>query len=168
MRYFFDWEFHEHKDGTIDPISLGMVSEDGRDLYLEMQFDEEAARAEPFLRENVLPLLSWRAEDRLTVAQARAAVEDFCRPTMAIPRGGKPEFWGWFAATDWVLLYRLWGRMIDLPQWMPHCVMDVRQWWQHMGYPSCRPNKPETAHNALADALWTRDFYQAIRKLVSR
>ena len=52
MKYFFDFEFIE--DGkTIDPISLGLVCEDGRELYFV--FEEcDWSKANDWVVENVL------------------------------------------------------------------------------------------------------------------
>ena len=58
MRYWFDTEFID--DGlTIDLISIGIVSEDERELYLEnAHFDLGAAST--WVRENVFPKLLWK------------------------------------------------------------------------------------------------------------
>ena len=60
MRYFFDTEFLETSgsgQSRIQLISIGMVAEDGRELYLEnSQFDWEQ-EMDPWLRENVKPHL---------------------------------------------------------------------------------------------------------------
>lgn len=166
MRYFIDSEFLE--DGaTIMPISLALVAENNDDLYLEFDFDEQRVRdfSDPFVRDNVLPHLRWPVERRLSLEQARDAVEGWIiareRP-MAKPRraAGKPEFWGYYAAYDWVLLCRLWGRMIDLPPWMPMHCLDVQQEWVRRGCdPALKPKQPSNAHDALVDAKWTKAFY---------
>ncbi len=63
MRYFIDTEFHEYKVkplfgksiDTIDLISIGIVSEDGREYYAVCnEFDVKAAWNNEWLRENVL------------------------------------------------------------------------------------------------------------------
>jgi len=171
MKYFFDTEFHETDEGDCQLISLGMVCEDGRELYIEIEFDEHAVRSDPrpWVAQNVLPHLIHPPRDRLSREGARDAVAAFVRPTMAIPRpaDGRPEFWGYFVSTDWTLLYRLWGRMVDLPPYMPHHPWCLQQWWRMLGSPDIRPSKPH-AHNALLDARWTREFYSRLASHVAQ
>lgn len=155
MRFFFDWEFHE--DGAVIlPISLGMVSEDGRELYIELQFDE--AVINPWVRENVLPHLSWDPKDRYTREQTRDALLAFVGD---LPEGQKHEFWAYFADYDWVCLAQLFGPMVDLPKHFPMFCMDIKQ--EHVRYPHvAKPKKPANAHNALADAKWNLGFWRLL------
>lgn len=164
-KVFFDWEFDE--DGVaIRPISLGMVSEDGRDtLYLEMQFDETLVN--PWVREHVLPHLSWHPHSRLTREQARDHVIGFVGEggPLVNKRDRKPDFeaWGYFADYDWVLLAQLFGPMVNLPANFPMFCMDLQQWWIQLGSPEgIKPKKPKDAHNALADARWNRDCWNSL------
>src|SRR5260221_101420 len=55
IRYFYDTEFIE--DGhTIDLISIGIVAEDGRELYMQScEFDPD--KASPWVQEHVLTSL---------------------------------------------------------------------------------------------------------------
>jgi hypothetical protein len=55
MKYFLDTEFIE-KPCTIELISIGIVSEDGRELYLESS-DVDLTDVDPWLKENVIPHL---------------------------------------------------------------------------------------------------------------
>jgi hypothetical protein len=65
MRYWYDWEFDE--DGqTIKPISLGMVSEDGRELHLInetyfKQMEKGLVKPNSFVREHVLDKITPEA-----------------------------------------------------------------------------------------------------------
>lgn len=62
MKIFFDTEFIE--DGkTIDLISIGMVRDDGEELYLENR-ECNLSRASPWVTENVLPYLTGDKWDR--------------------------------------------------------------------------------------------------------
>lgn len=171
MRFYLDSEFLE--DGaTIMPISLALVSEDGRELYIEFVFDEERVRnfSDPFVRDNVLPHLRVAPSERLTVEQARVRVEEFLlngQRMTAVPRRTveRPEIWAYFASYDWVLLCRLWGRMTDLPRWMPMHCMDLQQSFVESGAPeNVKPAKFDVEHDALADARWARDFHAALEQ----
>lgn len=81
-----------------------------------------------------------------------------------------PIFWAYYASTDWVVLYQLWGKMIEAPKAYPMFVMDLNQKmianglskeWKRKHCP-----EPENAHNALADAIWNRQLDIAIDKFV--
>jgi hypothetical protein len=140
VRYFIDTEFIE--DGrTIDLISLGIVAEDGRELYLE--FDVDRRRASSWVRDNVFPgLMMSGTTPRETAAKI---VADFC--------SGRPEFWGYYADYDWVAFCQLFGTMMDLPDRFPRYCRDIKQLADELGNPKL-PEQPEVVHNALADARW--------------
>lgn len=156
MRYFPDTEFLE--DGkTIMPISLGIVAEDGRELYVEMQFDQARVEGHLWLRENVLPHLHWSPEDRLDGAATAAAVLEFVGEDPA------PEFWAYFADYDWVVICQIFGTMMRLPKAFPKFCMDLQQWYVQRGRPDgVKPPQPVDAHHALADARWNAQFYERL------
>ena len=56
MRYFIDTEFIDNGQ-TIDLISIGIVCEDGRELYLQSA-DFDSSRASQWVHENVIERLS--------------------------------------------------------------------------------------------------------------
>lgn len=172
MEYFIDEEFLE--DGqTIMLISLGIVALDGREFYVEFDFDEQRVLdfPDPFVRDQVLPHLQWPKGSRLPIATVRERLEQFLlfdapRPLTEATHNGwnKPRFWGYYADYDWVGLCRIWGRMVDLPPWMPQLCLDLQQWWIQMGsLPGLRPPAHATQHHALEDARWHRDFYLKLR-----
>ena len=164
MRYFFDAEFYE--DGsTVMPISIGFVAEDGRELYLELAFDEAAVLAapDPFVRKNVLPHLG--GTHKVSQEVARNRIVDFTRPALG---GERPEFWAYYASYDWLVLCQLFGRMVDLPTWMPMHPMDLQQWWVQLGRPEgAKPPKPVSEHHALADARWNRALWANLDTVAS-
>lgn len=153
MRYFFDTEFIE--DGvTIDLISIGIVSEDGREYYAEFHFDR--ALASEWVRENVFPHLMDKPRDRYST---RREIVEFV--------GEKPEFWAYYADYDWVALCQLFGTMMDLPAGWPMYCRDVKQLCDDLGNPQL-PKQTSTEHHALADARWTRDAWLYLRAQRSR
>src|SRR4051795_10925849 len=96
MRYFMDTEFAE--DGkTIELISIGIVAEDGRELYLESD-DFDKGKANQWVRENVLPQLLG-GESRWPLRSIRVTLRDF----FDIEDYGKPELWGYYSAYDHVV-----------------------------------------------------------------
>lgn len=145
MKYFLDTEFLD--DGkTIELISIGIVAEDGRELYLE-NIEFNWANATAWLMENVYPHLNGY---RLTRSDIRNNILEFLANDDAI------EFWGYFADYDWVLFCQLFGRMIDLPKPLPMFCMDLMQ-LQKMK--SIRIKQANSIHNALQDARWIKETY---------
>lgn len=159
--YFIDTEFVEDGE-TIMPISIAIVPLDRRrrNLYLEFDFDQEKAEAHDFVRENVLPHL--RGQERYSRPQAASAILSY----LGIP--GHPaesknyiEFWAYYADYDWVLFCQIFGTMVNLPKGLPHLCFDLEQVWRLHARPrgGVKPPQPENAHDALADAMWNREFY---------
>lgn len=163
MKYWFDTEFIE--DGkTIDLLSIGIVSEDGRELYLENE-NADLNNASIWVREHVFPNMTWRAgENREDIAKmvqcfvAEGDMEDgWLGEAHRIPEPPtKPEFWAYYADYDWVVMCQLFGRMIDLPKGWPQYCRDFKQWLDMNGKPQLKKLPAHEAHNALVDAKWLR------------
>lgn len=145
MRIFFDTEFID--DGkAIELISIGMVREDGTVGYFESG-ECDLKRACPWVTQNVVPHLTGRKSTRETIAREIVAFAGF-----------QPEFWGYFADYDWVVMCQLFGRMMDLPKHWPMFCMDIQQVRIEKGI-GALPKQESIAHNALNDAIWTRDVF---------
>lgn len=140
-------------------LSLGAVADDGRELYL-VNRDCPVAEANAWVRANVLPKVDWRlAASR---SECRRRLLDFVG---ADPR---PAFVAYYGAYDWVCLAGLVGRMVDLPRHWPKYALDLRQLRATLGDPPLPPKPPEgEAHNALADARWTRRAWQDLSALAA-
>ncbi|OPG13682.1 3'-5' exoribonuclease [Microbispora sp. GKU 823] len=168
MKIYYDTEFLE--DGrTIELISIGMVAEDGRELYAvnaDMPFDRVVRH--DWLYENVVPSLpidpcppghrcSSQGRGHLDLhdpdvrsrAQIARMVESFILATPDV------ELWAYYGAYDHVALCQLWGRMIDLPNGVPMFTCDLMQEVSRLGNPRL-PEQAEGEHNALADARHNR------------
>lgn len=146
MKIWFDTEFIE--DGkTIDLISIGMVREDGAEFYAESE-ECDLTRASPWVRENVLPHLSRPRFSRWWIA---THIMEFA--------GDKPEFWGYYADYDWVVLCQLYGTMMDLPKGWPMYCRDIKQFCDMLGNPKL-PEQGKGEHHALEDAKWNRAAYE--------
>ena len=174
MRIFYDTEFIE--DGrTIDLISIGMVAEDGRELYLvnrDMPF--RRIRKHQWLMANVVPHLPkaygdarnhmprcWLFNYADPCVRSRryiaAQVGDFFRATP------DPELWAWYGAYDHVVLAQLWGPMVNLPPGVPMWTNDVRQEvYRHHG-DRAMPEQVGAEHNALADARHVRKMFDLLQ-----
>lgn len=151
MRIFFDTEFME--DGrTIELLSIGMVREDGADLYLEADW-ADYDHANPWVRINVLPRLDRHRHgvDRETM---RARILGFA--------GERPDFWAYYGAYDWVVLCQLFGAMVDLPDTWPMWCHDLKQLVEQCGNPPL--DKTKITHNALDDARWVRRQHELLTR----
>lgn len=160
MKYFLDTEFHEDGD-TIDLISIGIVDEDERDLYIvnaDCDFDRIwTLDSCQWLRENVMPSID------MSLAVPRCDIRDSILRFVSIGFPETPEFWGYYADYDWVVFCQLFGRMIDLPPWFPKFCMDIKQLAVQKGNPRLLPCRSE--HNALCDAKWNLEAYKYLSKL---
>lgn len=153
MKFWFDTEFLE--DGrTIELISIGVVSEDGRTYYAEVPNALELASKTRWLSANVAPHLTQRLRvDHATLRhtyqrwQIAGALIDFM--------GEAPEIWAYYADYDWVALCQLHGTMMDLPKGWPMYCRDLKQWCDMLGNPKL-PKQVGVEHNALADAWWAK------------
>jgi len=162
--YFFGTEFIE--DGkTIDLISIGIVCEDGRELYL-CNSECQLGMASGWVWENVLSTLLKKSYTNLesrfidpelwqAKAVIKAAILDFCKDT-------KPKFWAYYADYDWVAFCQLFGTMMDLPDGFPMYCRDIKQLCDDLGNPDL-PTQGKGEHNALADALWNKQAYEFLR-----
>jgi hypothetical protein len=151
MRIFFDTEFIE--DGkTIDLISIGLVREDGREYYAQAA-ECDRSKAGKWVTENVLPHLTPGTIPRFQIA---GDIRDFC--------GEKPEFWGYYADYDWVVLCQLFGTMMDLPKGWPKYCRDIKQWCDSLGNPRL-PDQLQNEHHALIDARWNRQAYEFLERV---
>ena len=166
MRYYLDTEFHEN-GSTIELISIGIVAEDGRQLYCENS-DYNWNQASDWLNLNVKPHL-WSQKKRefykwirynggvggfLPRNQIAIEVEDFCD----IERYGKPEFWGYYADYDWVVFCWLFGAMVDLPKGFPMFCNDLKQEVDRLGIQL--PKMETGEHHALSDACWNKKMHE--------
>jgi hypothetical protein len=169
MKIFYDTEFLE--DGkTIELISIGMVAEDGRELYLvNRDAPWRRIRKHEWLMANVVPHLPQPHGDWILQMPKRWLI-DFANPLVEhrqeiadavrqfIQSTPNVELWAWYGAYDHVALAQLWGPMIDLPPGVPMWTNDLKQEVERRGNPSL-PKQESAEHDALADARWVRDAY---------
>jgi hypothetical protein len=178
-KVYMDWEFHEQGvlDAAIDAISIGMVTEDGKELYLQnIDADWGTIEQNPWLVKNVLPHLAafdmqnlrpdmknayattspWRSLDMM-----RAEVQEFLLGNL--PKGSELSIRGWYADYDHAIFAGLWGRMIDMPmdKGIPIWTFDVKQKAWMVGDPRIAVSDEGDEHNALDDAktIKARDIW---------
>lgn len=170
--YCYDTEFLE--DGkTIELISIGIVSEDGR-AYYAVNSDMDWARIldHRWLQENVLPHLPCAGEKRGGfVHRVLDRTDSAVKPKWVIANEVRdflladetPELWAYYAAYDHVALAQLWGPMINLPDGIPMYTHDLKQEMDRVGIDSGEIPPPAAEHNALSDARWNWSMLSEIR-----
>jgi len=180
VKFFVDTEFFE--DGkTIDLISLAVVAEDGRELYLcsrEARLDLVGE----WHREHVLSQLppysnkAWvsRQEiaDQLVLFTGHDVPDRGCGDTgtrlAQVKDPTEAHFFAYFADYDWVCICQLYGTMMHLPKHFKRWCYDLKQLAHDRNAPI--PSKPTRGgscfnvgeHNALVDARWNRDLYKLL------
>lgn len=146
MKIYFDTEFIE--DGkTIDLISIGIVREDGAELYLE-NYDCDRSKAGEWVIANVFPHLLGHPHLR-----RKFEIAEHVRTFV----GENPEFWAYYSDYDWVVLCRLYGCMIELPTGWPMYCRDLKQALDAANAPHVPKMRNE--HSALWDARWVRSTH---------
>lgn len=164
MRFFLDFEFIENGDKhPIIPISIGMVREDGKDLYYEFA-DVDWSKANPWVIKNIKPTLTGHTNSKEEIVEA---IKTFCTVNPALEHG--PEFWAYFADYDWVIFCSLFGTMMDLPKGWPKYCLDLKQYMYHLKVKRDQLNfivNPKL-HNALSDAMWNMDAFNVLAAIES-
>lgn len=163
-KVFYDCEFIE--DGrTIDLISIGMVAEDGRELYaVNRDMPIRRIRRHDWLMANVVPHLPRGHGDRLN-HMPKSWLFDYADPSVwrretiadrvrdFILDTSDVELWAWYGAYDHVALAWLYGPMSQLPEGIPMWTNDLRQEAARLGLSDAdMPQQAGGHHNALADA----------------
>lgn len=182
MKYYFDTEFAEGR-GTLKLISIGIVDDKGGSYYAENScFDVRDAN--DWVKENVIPNLKWHENLKSTkgfnnvsnqgVVGGGRKYEVYGTPEVILdslkdyleltdPSIGidfKREFYAYYGAYDWVALCSIFGTMVDLPAGMPMFCRDLKPMLDDSTVSP--PDNPENEHNALVDAKWNKELYEAI------
>jgi hypothetical protein len=186
IRYFYDFEFLE--DGvTIEPISVGIRCEDGREYYAVF-LDAPWARIEKnqWLVDNVVPYLptlpdgnwAWHGQyftplditspDVKVKAQIRQEIYEFFLADDGGESRNYRSLWAWFSAYDHVALVQLWGKMVGaLPSGVPMYTNDIKSLHERLGYPP-KPNQQMCEHHALYDARHDEELFRHFDAIEAR
>lgn len=178
-RYFYDTEFIE--DGkTVDLISIGIVAEDGRELYLvNRDAPWRRIKKHEWLMANVAPGLpqphgdwilhmpkAWPIDFHNEAVRRREAIAEAVKRFLIggpVPGLSRPEveLWADYAAYDHVVLCQLFGPMVALPPGIPMFTHDLQQELRRAGNPTM-PEQAAGLHNALADARHLKACFDAL------
>lgn len=137
MKFTLDTEFIDTPT-CAHLLSLALVSQSGRDLYLA--FDYPKAEITPWLASNVVPWLPARKTSFRDAAQ-------LIRGFVGGHKFDRPEFWCYYGAHDWYWFCRVFGGMMEMPEYYPH---RFREFADKGSIKAHHVIKPE--HDALNDA----------------
>jgi hypothetical protein len=185
MNIFYDTEFLE--DGkTIDLISIGLVREDGKELYLlNKDMDTENAFADDWVRENVLKGIFDEMEDIYLSDYEGNPPFDFNEPNFwyFLNRygntkkeigekivefvGKKPIFFADTCAYDHVVLCQLFGKMINIPKGWRYYTRDIRQTIDELNFDTSKIHNLDE-HNALSDAKHCFAIWKELEKIKTK
>lgn len=139
-------------------LSIGVVAEDGREFYRQNRHCYPDTR---FVAEHVWPVLDnldwWHHRDDDSFPWT--TLHDMRLDLITFIGDDTPEFWGDYAAFDYVALSMLMGDFADWPQTWPMHINDFRQ-------ESIPSGSSAIPHHALADAralkeAWDWAFHTA-------
>jgi hypothetical protein len=159
VRYFYDTEFYE--DGTqIHLLSIGIVADDGRELYLEnANFDWLTVPKDHWIQENVRP---WLYQDDYAHTSTRGRIAEHVANFITSTTDN--ELWGFYSAYDHVVLAQLFGRMVDMPDGIPWFTNDLKQESLRLGINPDSVLQDGVQHHALSDARWNKKLYNVLQK----
>lgn len=171
MRVFCDCKFVERgRDLPMQLVSIGLVREDGVELYAINEECLSNVMKHPWLSVNVAPLLpigvdsafiyGWDKEHGeygsvLALDQLIEYVRRFFFDT------DDAELWAYYGAYGHVVLRQLFGSMGELPAGIPMFTHDLKQLHEQHPLVVLPPEKGQV-HHALDDARWVRDAYDRI------
>lgn len=171
MKIFYDTEFLERGyKYSIDLISIGMVREDGEELYLinrDAPLDDMYKHE--WLLENVVPHLpcvvsvfpSWDKNfSDYQYVLPRDIIAGLVKQFVLVD--DKPELWAWYGAYDHVVIAQLFNTMSELPEGFPMWTNDLRQVTKDFNVRL--PSKSGTEHHALEDARWLKKSYEFVEE----
>ena len=153
MKYWFDTEYID-RHRTLQLVSIGIVTEDGREYYAESN-EVDWSIASQWTLQHVRPQLDG---DGMSLDRISNGIRGLTE------HDENPVFWGYFPAYDWVLFASLFGGLNDLPFHFPHLCLDIKQWAIELGDPEL-PHQQAGRHNALQDARWTRECWEFLAGL---
>lgn len=157
MKIFFDTEFTGLHQGTT-LISIGMVAEDGRELYCELN-DYDKSQVNDWLKENVIAnLYNTNPINKKALVEA---IEGFIEPYESV------EMWSDCLAYDWVLLCELFGGAMHMPCKVHYMPFDICTLFKAKGIdPDISREEfsgiTGSKHNALHDARAIKACYEKL------
>jgi len=182
MKIFFDTEFTGLHKGTT-PISIGMVSEDGKTFYAEFT-DYDKSQVDPWIQNNVIDNLKFNSKAKewfeFEFDEARVNYnfkikshtdQIKCHLKQWLSQFDKIELWNDCLSYDWVLLADLLGGIEGVtPEdnyYYSHslCSLDVIMEITDNDYKIMWNEDYGKGHNSLYDAIKIKECYDKTMKL---
>lgn len=166
MKVFFDTEFTGlHQKTTL--ISIGLVTEDGREFYAEFT-DYDKTQVDDWVQTNVIAKLTGKG----IVGDTAFVRQELLKWLSEISHGCVLEMWSDCLAYDWMLFCELFGGAMGIPPWIYYIPFDIctlfaaknvdpdinRETFSCLEAETCKENK----HNALHDAQIIRICYNRL------
>ena len=188
MKLFFDTEFTGlHKNTTL--ISIGIVSEDGRTFYCELN-DYNESQVNDWIRENVIAKLKFRRPEKnedepfaTTRHESNPVPNNLYNGYSVEFRGTMADlryqlntwlfqfketcyFWSDCLSYDWVLFNHIFGSAFDIPENVYYIPFDICTMFEMIGIDPDISREQfvnivnrDEKHNALFDAKVIQDCY---------
>ena len=187
MKIFFDTEFTGLHQGTT-LISIGMIAEDGRELYCELN-DYDKTQIDDWLKSNVIDNLLYSepkdGEDEYFVAtrtennpigndlyksysvKMRGSTDDLKKELERwLSQFDSVEIWSDCLSYDWVLFNQIWGHAFNIPKAIYYIPFDLCTLFKVKGIDPdvsreeyVGMTEGSQKHNALWDAKVIRECY---------
>ena len=125
-RFFYDFEFEQK--GTpngisIDVISVGMINQQKRGIYLVNKNYDWRTCTNQWLKTNVYPNLQIaNITKNIQLKQFKKYILNF----IDYQQDDVIQLYGYYSAYDHVCLASCFGRMIDLPEYIPMLTYDLK------------------------------------------
>lgn len=168
-RYFFDTEFNDGGDRfSCELISIGVISEDGREYYgISNEFNLAAAAAIPWIKKHVI--------DKLDDPSKWVSVEKIRQRILAmIEPAREVEFWSRNGSYDNVLLCQIFGGMGNLFETLRRekgvqkvTFRDIKELHRRAPEIRIRPKSEEGAHVAINDARHERYCFEVLSHAIA-
>ena len=128
QRFFYDCEFDETQP-NIELISIGIVSEDGKELYLINKDYNWNLCESQWLIDNVKPyVVNVPDYYKVSYNEIGKRIVDFIKPSLLI----NTNLYGYYSAYDHVVLCKTFGTMMNLPEGMPMYTRDLQQYLDYL------------------------------------
>lgn len=175
MKVFFDTEFTGlHQNTTL--ISIGLVSEDGRTFYAELN-DYDISQIDEWLETNVIKNLLFdggfrKEDDALSVNMCGSDYQVKDALQMWLKQFETVEIWSDCLSYDWVLFNQLWGHAFEIPKNVYYIPFDICTAFKLKGidpdisrekYSGLESGK-DRKHNALWDAMVIKACYEKLMR----
>lgn len=182
VKCFFDWEFTGLHQNTT-PISLGIVTDSGRNFYAEF-IDYDKSQVNDWIQVNVLEQMElFPFDDRgltriddmdgFPISMKVKGDSDYIKSALneflSQYKINQLEFWSDCLSYDWMLFCQLYGGALNIPDYIYYIPFDICTLFKMKGIDPdisriafSGVGQTVNLHNALNDAMIIRDCYDRL------